>query len=165
LVSKLFKPLTKAIDVETIIYNDIQEANLTNLGHLRELFPQIKVLSLSEVRILGEISPVKPVPPHPEDLCCLMYTSGTTGAPKGVPLKHRNVVAASTFLSNIIKPLLTPDQSLGSIPSSTNLSVVTIQSCATSPWPTVSSSHSRTAASTGALKWAMGAPERFQIYR
>ena len=39
---------------------------------------------------------VDPVPPAPEDLCCIMYTSGSTGPPKGVPLKHKAVLAAST---------------------------------------------------------------------
>ncbi|CAO3598667.1 unnamed protein product [Absidia cylindrospora] len=32
--------------------------------------------------------------PQPDDLACLMYTSGTTGTPKGVMLTHRNFVSA-----------------------------------------------------------------------
>ncbi|KAI8331068.1 hypothetical protein BC941DRAFT_439688 [Chlamydoabsidia padenii] len=32
--------------------------------------------------------------PQPDDLACLMYTSGTTGNPKGVMLTHRNFVSA-----------------------------------------------------------------------
>ena len=30
--------------------------------------------------------------PEPEDLCCLLYTSGTTGQPKGVMVPHRMVI-------------------------------------------------------------------------
>jgi amino acid adenylation domain-containing protein len=48
------------------------------------------------------------VPPDPGmidlDLCMVLYTSGTTGAPKGVMLTHRNVVSAAdsiaTYLEN-----------------------------------------------------------------
>ncbi len=40
-------------------------------------------------------------PCDPEDLCCLLYTSGTTGRPKGVMIPHRMIVwnAYNTVLS------------------------------------------------------------------
>jgi long-chain acyl-CoA synthetase len=34
-----------------------------------------------------------PAPAAPEDIAVLFYTSGTTGAPKGVPLSHRNLAS------------------------------------------------------------------------
>jgi len=34
-----------------------------------------------------------PTPPGPDDLAALVYTSGTTGKPKGVMLTHRNVIS------------------------------------------------------------------------
>jgi long-chain acyl-CoA synthetase len=132
LIPKLFHPLKKAKDLEMIIYNDSVEVIPNDLSMLKELFPHIRVIGLQEVRKLGEHNPVKPVPPHPDDLCCLMYTSGTTGAPKGVPLKHRNVVAASKSQPRETPLPLTNSQSPVSRQYSTSLSAATMQFSVTS---------------------------------
>lgn len=42
----------------------------------------IKAYSWEQFLALGRGAPAPPVPPNPEDLCTIMYTSGTTGDPK-----------------------------------------------------------------------------------
>ena len=49
----------------------------------------------------------------PEDLASIMYTSGTTGTPKGVMLSHRNLVENFLAAANIFK--LTPEDKFLSI--------------------------------------------------
>ncbi|NXG71485.1 ACSL5 ligase, partial [Baryphthengus martii] len=59
----------------------------------------VEILALQEVEELGRNNIREPVPPKPEDLCIVCFTSGTTGNPKGAMLTHENVVAnAAAFL-------------------------------------------------------------------
>eukprot|EP00879_Flechtneria_rotunda_P004637 GHRR01004896.1.p1 GENE.GHRR01004896.1~~GHRR01004896.1.p1 ORF type:complete len:595 (+),score=137.38 GHRR01004896.1:491-2275(+) len=53
-----------------------------------------KVLSFDEVEVMGRKQIVPPEPPAPSDLSTIMYTSGTTGNPKGVMITHASLVAA-----------------------------------------------------------------------
>jgi long-chain acyl-CoA synthetase len=53
-----------------------------------------RIISLDEVAKLGRENPKEARQPEPEDLCCIMYTSGSTGNPKGVILSHKNIIAA-----------------------------------------------------------------------
>lgn len=44
---------------------------------------------------LSKSVPCEDVPPKPEDLCTICYTSGTTGTPKGAMITHRGLIANS----------------------------------------------------------------------
>lgn len=83
-------------DLETVIYNDLNTVNESDIQKFKSANNQLKVISVSELRKLGQDVPVEPNPPSPDDLCCIMYTSGSTGTPKGVPIKHKAVIAAGT---------------------------------------------------------------------
>ncbi|XP_049849897.1 uncharacterized protein LOC126320447 isoform X2 [Schistocerca gregaria] len=60
---------------------------------------EISVISFAELEELGKSKPVPVVPPAPEDTACIMYTSGTSGRPKGVVMTHQNLVSALAGMS------------------------------------------------------------------
>jgi long-chain acyl-CoA synthetase len=95
LMKILSRTLGDAKSIQYIIYNDASHTpKEEDLEALKSF--EVAVLSYEELRRMGDFNPVDPAPPSPDDLCCIMYTSGSSGPPKGVPLKHRNVVAAGT---------------------------------------------------------------------
>ncbi|NWI11362.1 ACSL1 ligase, partial [Crypturellus soui] len=53
----------------------------------------VEVFSMREIVELGRAHRQKPMPPKPEDLAVICFTSGTTGNPKGAMITHQNIVS------------------------------------------------------------------------
>lgn len=95
LLPALNNTLKEATEIKYIIWNSQNDVQQKNIDNLKKKYDYLTILSFEELRQLGEDNPVDPVSPSPKDLCCIMYTSGSTGPPKGVPIRHEQVVAAS----------------------------------------------------------------------
>lgn len=51
------------------------------------------------------VQPLKPIEVYPDDIATVIFTSGTTGAPKGIPYKHRQVIIAVDSILNTFPQL------------------------------------------------------------
>jgi long-chain acyl-CoA synthetase len=108
LLGLLNKVVRSAPSIEYVIYNTDSMESLQDedVRALQSSSSHIKLLSFEELRTLGESNPVDPIPPKPEDVCAIMFTSGSGSTPKGVELTHRNIVAAGRFVA-----VIAPDSS------------------------------------------------------
>ncbi len=107
-------PLKKAPSVKTLIYNNFSNQPIPDgqIEAFKSFHPELNIVSFEELRALGEANPISPVPPKPEDLYCIMYTSGTSGPPKGVPISHKAFVAGVTGLYFSVQDVVTHNDSV-----------------------------------------------------
>lgn len=81
----------------------------------RAALPQVRVLDLHEVTAPDASLVAAPVEVRPDDVASLIFTSGTTGSPKGVLLTHANFTALIAALAPIF-PLGGGDRVMSILP-------------------------------------------------
>ena len=104
---KLVKELGHCKAVKLIVQFDVSE----DYGNFMDTIDEkqksaaeaqgVQVIGLSDVIAKGAAAEGGPNPAEADDLALIMYTSGTTGDPKGVMLSHRNIVAATSGLPGV----------------------------------------------------------------
>ncbi|KAI8612947.1 long-chain-fatty-acid-CoA-ligase [Chytriomyces sp. MP71] len=98
LLPMLLKVVSSVKSLKNVVYNG--SADEATVSKFLNEHKHIKLLTLSELEVLGKAHPHNAVPPSPDDLAVIMYTSGSTGPPKGVMLTHANVVATISGYHN-----------------------------------------------------------------
>ncbi|KAI8631330.1 acetyl-CoA synthetase-like protein [Xylariaceae sp. FL1651] len=106
------RPIKNAKDIKYLIYNDSTNMPVSDdeLAEFKATHSQLTILSYSDLVALGAENPIPPVPPKPNDLCCIMYTSGSSGTPKGVPIMHENLVAGITGLYEVLAETISSNE-------------------------------------------------------
>eukprot|EP00252_Welwitschia_mirabilis_P025382 TRINITY_DN7895_c0_g1_i2.p1 TRINITY_DN7895_c0_g1~~TRINITY_DN7895_c0_g1_i2.p1 ORF type:complete len:693 (-),score=113.76 TRINITY_DN7895_c0_g1_i2:222-2300(-) len=69
----------------------------------REIKAGVEVISYTKLLSQGCENPQPFIPPRPEDIATICYTSGTTGTPKGAMLSHGNMIASVAGTCMMIK--------------------------------------------------------------
>ncbi|KAI3839344.1 hypothetical protein MKX03_022630 [Papaver bracteatum] len=79
-------------------------------------FDNFTLTSFSEVEKLGKENPAHPRLPSKTDTAVIMYTSGSTGLPKGVMMTHGNIVSTAAAVMTVIPEIGRKDVYLAYLP-------------------------------------------------
>ncbi|GLB44412.1 putative AMP-binding enzyme [Lyophyllum shimeji] len=111
LLPTLSKVLSNTPSVKYVIYDGAADSSvLDTIRAVRDM----KVVSIDELREIGRskpLEPLEPLRPKKDTMACIMYTSGSTGNPKGVSITHGNLVSSVGAVYTLLGHHLTYDDS------------------------------------------------------
>lgn len=114
-VFKILNILPRLKNLNTIIcMDDLDSAELDQLNHF--LLPvaknskgeKISVFTMKQIEEIGALNQIPIIPPKPETLYTISFTSGTTGLPKGVEMNHIHLSSGTVLALSTLR--ITPDK-------------------------------------------------------
>ncbi|XP_019131516.2 long-chain-fatty-acid--CoA ligase 1 [Larimichthys crocea] len=81
-----------------VLFNDFSDAFVERAKNC-----EVEVLKLDQLMELGRQNLKDPVPPQPQDLAVVCFTSGTTGKPKGAMITHGNIASNTSSVIKILE--------------------------------------------------------------
>ncbi|OAV90647.1 hypothetical protein, variant [Puccinia triticina 1-1 BBBD Race 1] len=110
LLGTLAAIVTKTPTLKYVIYDETAEESA--LKKIQDARPDIRIITYDELRQLGETKAHEIVKPEPSDIACIMYTSGSTGAPKGVLLSHLNLISSVAGVRTLLEDFMSEDEAV-----------------------------------------------------
>ncbi len=76
---------------------DVKQSGVVQIESWNDLIEEAKKEGSDKNAVIASVKP--------DDICCLIYTSGTGGAPKGVMLSHKNIIYNLASASEVLLDL------------------------------------------------------------
>lgn len=127
-IDKVKDILPQCPSIKTIIFMESPSPAQPADKDIQGLKDQVTMVKFKDLIKLGSEPAPGKRPPTEDDVAIIMYTSGSTGNPKGVLLSHRNLVTSMSALINIAK-FRSKDRYIAYLPLAHVLELLAESSC------------------------------------